>query len=161
MNKFGKKWAQDQKVSNGGEGMSLGEGRSKIESNLEGTTTFGEGEKGSYGASKFSGKTTAFADEFNVQRNADGESVAQRGIWKKNDQSNNQSKGEAVGQGSVASGSNNQASMIQAQGEKASKGMTRSSGMSDFYSDDFQIQNTANGIDKVRKISQNQEKSEG
>lgn len=63
--------------------------------------------------------------------------MAQRGIWKKNDQSNNMSKGESIGQGSVGAQSDNNGGLVEAHGTEATKGMSMSSGMSDFFSDDF------------------------
>lgn len=47
--------------------------------------TFAEGEKGSFGASNFAGKTTSWADEWNTKKNSNGDVSAQRGMWKKND----------------------------------------------------------------------------
>lgn len=56
------------------------------------------------------------------------------------------SKGESVGKGSVGSGSNNQEAVIEANGTQGSKGMTKSSGMSDVYTDSFSLANNNNGV---------------
>lgn len=47
------------------------------------------------------------------------------------------SKGESIGQGSVGSQSDNNGGLVEAHGTKATKGMSMSSGMSDFFTDDF------------------------
>lgn len=43
--------------------------------------------------------------------------------------------------------------MVEAHGTLATKGMSRSSGMSDFFTNDFSIDKTSQGINKVRKIT--------
>ena len=71
------------------------------------------------------------------------------------------SKGESVGKGMVGSNSDNNGGVVEASGSEGTKGSTRSSGMSDFFSDDFQINKTNSGIDKVRKVTQTKENSTG
>lgn len=97
-----------------GEGGSIGNGRAQSESNISGGNTMAEGEKGSYGASSFGAKTKSWADEWSANKNSAGETQAQRSQWLKNDQSNNMSKGESVGQGFVGSNSDNNGGVIEA-----------------------------------------------
>lgn len=119
------------------------------------------GSLGSFGGSNYAGTTSSWADEYQKKRRANGEYEDKRNMFKKNDQSDNMSKGEAVGNGQVASQSNNEGGMIQAKGEKASKGMTRSSGLSDFFGDSFQMSLIGGQKNKVRKINSTKENSKG
>lgn len=101
-------------MRSGGQGGSIGNGRAQSESNIEGGNTMAEGEKGSFGASSFGAKTKSWADEWATNKNSAGESQAQRSQWLKNDQSNNMSKGESVGKGSVGSNSDNNGGVVEA-----------------------------------------------